>query len=342
MANNQSIQFLRGTAARKAAVGSSTVLLAGQPFFETDTNRLYIGDGSKTLSTLSAISAYYDTVIASQEDFEEWCKGLGSYTGHSVVFLHGTYIKSDRNGLHLPDTLYTIKGIGQVSLEIPNFYYNTTSNKGGIWYTNTPTGIEYSIENISVTCTGSTGPAFGVGFYNCTNLTACTVVAQGHNDSYAFQNCTNLVNCRCLSTSSGYGFSNCTNLTDCTASSSYYAFSGCNNLTNCTGTGASVGFGGCKYLVNCICDGLHEDRNPSTAFKNCNDLTNCYGYAKSYGFSGCNNLTNCTGCGNDSYGFYDCSVCSNCKQDTQYKSGLGTWGGANKNVDPNTCLEYKT
>ena len=41
MAGNNSIQFLRGTStARKA---SSQTLLAGQPFYETDTKKLYVG-----------------------------------------------------------------------------------------------------------------------------------------------------------------------------------------------------------------------------------------------------------------------------------------------------------
>ena len=50
MANNKSIQFLRGTSSRKTSVGASTTLLAGQPFYETDTNRLYVGQ-NKSLST---------------------------------------------------------------------------------------------------------------------------------------------------------------------------------------------------------------------------------------------------------------------------------------------------
>ena len=44
MAGNNSIQFLRGTAAARA--GHSETFLAGQPIYETDTNRLYVGDGT--------------------------------------------------------------------------------------------------------------------------------------------------------------------------------------------------------------------------------------------------------------------------------------------------------
>lgn len=39
-----SIQFRRGDESKRLA--STEVLLAGQPFFEKDTKKLYIGDGS--------------------------------------------------------------------------------------------------------------------------------------------------------------------------------------------------------------------------------------------------------------------------------------------------------
>lgn len=47
MAGNNAIQFLRGTSSdRKSSISS---LLAGQPFYETDTNLLYVGSGSESL-----------------------------------------------------------------------------------------------------------------------------------------------------------------------------------------------------------------------------------------------------------------------------------------------------
>ena len=39
-----SIQFKRGSASKRLA--STDVLKAGQPFFEKDTGKLYIGDGN--------------------------------------------------------------------------------------------------------------------------------------------------------------------------------------------------------------------------------------------------------------------------------------------------------
>lgn len=50
MAGNNAIQFLRGTATQRAA--HSETSLSGQPLFETDTNKLYIGDGETAIKNL--------------------------------------------------------------------------------------------------------------------------------------------------------------------------------------------------------------------------------------------------------------------------------------------------
>ena len=64
MAGNNSIQFLRGTAAQRAA--HSETSLKGQPLYETDTNKLYIGDGEtaiKNLKPIGAIQPASETVL---------------------------------------------------------------------------------------------------------------------------------------------------------------------------------------------------------------------------------------------------------------------------------------
>ena len=53
MAGNNSIQFLRGTSAQRATHTEPS--LEGQPIFETDTNRLYVGDGTTTVANLTPI-----------------------------------------------------------------------------------------------------------------------------------------------------------------------------------------------------------------------------------------------------------------------------------------------
>ena len=55
MAGKNIIQLLRGTSSQRK--NSSTVSLAGQPLWETDTNYFYVGDGSSQIKDLSAIKA---------------------------------------------------------------------------------------------------------------------------------------------------------------------------------------------------------------------------------------------------------------------------------------------
>lgn len=71
------IQFLRGTAEKADSdTHKSKVLAAGQPFFETDTGTLYIGDGEATLGNRSSLSrfdnsdAYLSKAIYAQTDSE--------------------------------------------------------------------------------------------------------------------------------------------------------------------------------------------------------------------------------------------------------------------------------
>ena len=263
------------------------------------------------IAALADIKKNYDTVITNQSEFAAWYAQLdaGTYTGTSVLILNGTYTRSDGKGLHLPDTLKQLHGLGTVEISITNFEYSNT-NKGGIWYTTPPTADKYSIENISLNCTGN---GSGYGFNSCTNLTNCTGTGSstgtGNSNSY------------------GYGFNSCTNLTNCTGTgtgniNSYgngsgYGFNSCTNLTNCTGTGSSTGTGN----------------------------SNSYGY----GFNSCTNLTNCTGTGTGSstgggskigYGFNSCKICSNCRQNPDTSSTTATWGGTNANIDYDTCPEY--
>lgn len=56
------IQFLRGTSEKaENNTHKSKVLSAGQPFIETDTKTLYIGDGEKTLAERSQLPHYLDS-----------------------------------------------------------------------------------------------------------------------------------------------------------------------------------------------------------------------------------------------------------------------------------------
>ena len=273
---------------------------------------------------------YYDTIISNQEEFEAWYKELDAdtYEGHSVLFLNGTYTRSDGKGLHLPETLNMINGIGKVLIKIINFSFVADTNLGGIWYSAKPDLLakteEYSIKNLSVSCAG------------VSNL--------DNNECTAFINCVNLVNCRgsgssTLISTSGYGFKNCSDLVNC--------YGLCNSYS-----GIMCGFYNCSNLTDCY--GSSGGYSPTTAygFLNCINLNNCTGAASSatsqgtlYGFHSCSKLSNCNGSVSGSsvvlgYSFYACNICSNCVQTPKTTSKTATWGGTNTNVDYDTCPEY--
>ena len=95
MAGNNSIQFLRGTSSARAS--HSELSLAGQPLFETDTNKLYVGDGNKKINELTTISvdaSSIDGVLSPANG------GTGSQTSKSnlpkdINTLYGRRIDDD-------------------------------------------------------------------------------------------------------------------------------------------------------------------------------------------------------------------------------------------------------
>ena len=73
MAGNNSIKFLRGTSAQRATHTETS--LAGQPIFETDTNRLYVGDGVTGIKDLvpvnSSLIPTMPTVVKTASEWSE-------------------------------------------------------------------------------------------------------------------------------------------------------------------------------------------------------------------------------------------------------------------------------
>lgn len=67
MAGNNSIQFLRGTSAQRATHTETS--LAGQPIYETDTNKLYIGDGVTAVNALRPVNSISDYWEAVEQGF---------------------------------------------------------------------------------------------------------------------------------------------------------------------------------------------------------------------------------------------------------------------------------
>lgn len=66
MAGNNSIQFLRGTSSQRASCTETS--LAGQPVYETDTNRLYVGDGETSVNDLTAVEASAADIAENVKD----------------------------------------------------------------------------------------------------------------------------------------------------------------------------------------------------------------------------------------------------------------------------------
>lgn len=75
MAGNNSIQFLRGTSSQRASCTETS--LAGQPVYETDTNRLYVGDGKTNVNDLTAVKASAADEAVITDNVKDQHKGAG-------------------------------------------------------------------------------------------------------------------------------------------------------------------------------------------------------------------------------------------------------------------------
>ena len=131
MANNKSIQILRGTSANIVAANSSTTLLAGQPLYNTDKNYLTIGaaDGDKLVKKPVAcrevtwyLSDHSDDILAGTVKV-----GMLEYndaTAHISL-----------NGITVPVDIYSssiLNVFGQSSLSLTSGITGFTSIHGGL------------------------------------------------------------------------------------------------------------------------------------------------------------------------------------------------------------------
>ena len=98
MAGNNAIQFLRGTASQRAS--HSEVSLIGQPIYETDTNRLYIGDGRTAINQLQSIGG---STLSFSSSFTQSGSTV-SLKGASQTVLGGVKVYEDSSGYLCIDT----------------------------------------------------------------------------------------------------------------------------------------------------------------------------------------------------------------------------------------------
>lgn len=75
MAGNNSIQFLRGTSSQRASCTETS--LAGQPIYETDTSKLYVGDGETSVNDLDAVKASAADEAETADNVKDQNKGAG-------------------------------------------------------------------------------------------------------------------------------------------------------------------------------------------------------------------------------------------------------------------------
>jgi len=280
---------------------------------------------------LTGLAMVYDKVIRTQAEFEALIDSPNWLDAVSVALVgQFTLSTANNSGIKIPATVKQIHGFNGAKITVTNFLYNSSTAKGGLWYATRPTTPDYSIRDLEVDCTGTSGS----GFYNCNNLSNCTGTGTG-GSGFGFYYCDNLSNCTGTGTGTGVGDVG-------------FGFYYCNNLSNCKGegtgtggTGSGYGFCDCDYVSNCKGEGMGKN---GYGFFSCDYISNCTGTGtgtiSGYGFSTCKNISNCTGKGVDStdasngFGFYNITRASNCKDGG---SDTDMWAGVNKGIDPDTC-----
>lgn len=213
------IQFRRGTAS--AATSANEILAAGQPFVETDTNKLKIGDGSTAFKDLPYIGGSggkkYASVVVGSEKFNSglyseanvdyWCTGiqnsdtlqaaLDSMTdGGSLLLLPGQYV------LDKPITMKyntTIMGCGARSAVTcnewgANIVMKSSCQRSNFRYWVNPSGepsLNGSAISVNSDCTvsymeiGGNSPSLYLYLSGSNiNIGNCSVEAGGQNGSY--------------------------------------------------------------------------------------------------------------------------------------------------------------
>jgi hypothetical protein len=142
-------------------------------------------------------------VVDSNAALAAWANNTAGNNYTSVLIKPGTWSSSKEVNLTTSRTKVVV-GMPESKLSFTSQY--------GLRYTSLVSGIESSMERVSVQMT-STGVCYG--FSNCNNLTNCEAVLTSTNniDSAGYSNCTNIINCQvAIKTVSGVGFCNCKGL----------------------------------------------------------------------------------------------------------------------------------
>lgn len=186
------IQLMRGTSTQREAA-TTTTLAAGQPFFETNTQKLYIGNGTTKLSNLhdicydlnpGSLSVDYGAIFSS----DIWCYGNLNVDGDS--FLGSTHMSS----ASLPKVSFQRSNATVVNLLSPTSGGSSTTNiylpaKAGTMAltSDIPTGALASKNSASGTIKALTSSKrISVDYLGGANIKANSVITIGTISSYDY------------------------------------------------------------------------------------------------------------------------------------------------------------
>lgn len=111
MAGNNSIQFVRGPSSARS--NHTEVSLVGQPIFETDTNKLYVGDGETPVNELTAVKASTADNVESTINN----KSINDiFEDDGVTIKQATKATQDSNGNDIVST-YATKAVASQSVD---------------------------------------------------------------------------------------------------------------------------------------------------------------------------------------------------------------------------------
>ena len=146
MAAKNSIQILRGTSSARANHNETSLI--GQPLYETDTNKLYVGDGATPLSELNAIVASH-----SETANHATTANRANYASSAGSALSATYADT-RNRLYFNGDGVSVSwnGSSQKTIYVPTspgsigqvWGIKSSGNVGWINQTEIPGTIEHA------------------------------------------------------------------------------------------------------------------------------------------------------------------------------------------------------
>lgn len=156
MANNKSIQFLRGTSAQRSS--TSEALMPGQPFIETDTGKLYVGTGAGTTTTPLATAK----PISTNPDLQAFWEGVKAKTvavkagDRSFIEIEGKIfpaicVNSTNDGTTWQVTLderYMIQPSGSTTVVWGNTAMFNYLNTAGTYSVTTTSGTSTASKNV--------------------------------------------------------------------------------------------------------------------------------------------------------------------------------------------------